>query len=165
MPELLTEQEQALWRAFAMMSRRLAAALESRLQREAGISVPDFEILQALRNTGSGQVRAGELGAMLSWEKSRISHHVARMETRGLVERTSCEDDLRGRWVTAAPAGREALERATPIYHDEVRRSFFAPLSRADETALGSAAMRILDASDAGECQGQVEQLGGAMPA
>ena len=53
----------------------------------------------------------------MQWEKSRLSHHLKRMENRGLVSRKVCESDGRGLWVSITAAGREAWRRAS-VAHD-----------------------------------------------
>ena len=55
------------------------------------------------------KLRTGELAELLAWEKSRVSHQVARMEARGLLERTECDTDGRGTWVGLTDEGRRIL--------------------------------------------------------
>ena len=159
MADALTDREQALWRAVTLMTRELGAAVEQRLQGEAGISAPDFEILHALSAAPSHQARAGELAEMLSWEKSRISHHVTRMVTRGLVERTHCETDLRGTWVALAPAGQEALAKAAPVHADEVRKRFLGVLESDESLALAYSALKVIEATDRGACDAVISEV------
>ncbi len=66
---------------------------------------------------------------MLTWEKSRTSHHLTRMEKRGLVGREQCPDDARGAFVAITPAGREAIEQAAPGHACTVRRLVFDHLT------------------------------------
>ncbi len=152
-------RDRAVWRALALMGRRLAAALESRLQDEAGISAPDFEILQALSADARNRLRPVELGEMLSWEKSRISHHVSRMEARGLVERVECETDQRGTWIAATAAGRAALDQAAPAYDDVVREALTRHLDDDQATALTEAALAVVRANGTGACDADVERI------
>ena len=42
------------------------------------------------------RMRPGALGESIGWEKSRLSHQLTRMATRGLVERIECDTDARG---------------------------------------------------------------------
>jgi len=50
---------------------------------DAGLSLGDFDVLVALSEAPGQRLRAFELAAVLEWEKSRLSHHVRRMEQRG----------------------------------------------------------------------------------
>jgi DNA-binding MarR family transcriptional regulator len=69
-------------------------------------------------------LRAFELSRRLGWEKSRLSHHIARMEARGLVGREPCDTDHRGAFVVLTPTGRAAIEVAAPGHVEGVRRHF-----------------------------------------
>jgi DNA-binding MarR family transcriptional regulator len=155
----LSDRESAVWRALTLMGRGLATATEKGLQRDAGISAPDFEILRALSEADGSRARASELGGMLSWEKSRISHHVTRMVGRGLVARDECEVDLRGTWVTITPEGRAALDRALPAYAEVVRSTLTGLLSEADAAAIGRAAVAVVRGMEPGACGVEVDRL------
>ena len=41
----------------------------------------------------------------MEWEKSRTSHHIARMVKRGLVVRDKCPEDGRGTFVVVTDGG------------------------------------------------------------
>ncbi|WP_169747633.1 MarR family winged helix-turn-helix transcriptional regulator [Demequina iriomotensis] len=159
-PAELPRAESALWRALTLMGRRLVAGLEQRLQAAVGVSVPDLDILMALDEAPEGRLRAGSLGEMLGWEKSRISHHVARMEARGLVRRVTCAEDLRGTWVETDEAGREALIRALPVFAAHVKEALVDVLPGDEAASVGKAALRILDASPATACRVEIDRLG-----
>ena len=159
----LTAREEALWRAFTMMGRQLNASVEQRLQAAAGVSVPDFEILQALDDAEAGRARVGELAAMLGWEKSRASHHVSRMVARGLVRRAACEEDLRGSWVALADAGVAALAKARPAHAQEVREKLFDAVGAEAADGLRRAALGVIAATDAGECTAAADEIRAAL--
>ena len=53
-------------------------------------------------------MRPRDLGIGLRSEKSRLSHQLRRMESRGLVDRAVCDEDARGALVAATAAGRTA---------------------------------------------------------
>jgi DNA-binding MarR family transcriptional regulator len=52
--------------------------------------------LAHLSEAPDGQLRPFALGALLRWEKSRLSQHLGRMEKRDLVTRQRCLTDQRG---------------------------------------------------------------------
>ena len=92
-----------------------------------------------------------ELSAALRWEKSRLSHHLTRMERRGLVAREECETDARGAHIALTPAGRTAIVAAAPAHVAEIRRLFVdsLPPRQLDELA------RISEAVLAGLADGE----------
>jgi DNA-binding MarR family transcriptional regulator len=74
-------------------------------------------------------LRARELGREILWDRSRLSHHVGRMERRGLVTRQECTEDARGAMVRMTDAGRAAIKGAAPGHVAATRRYFFDLLS------------------------------------
>ena len=48
------------------------------------------------------RVRMNDLATRLNWSKSRLSHQLARMQARGLVERAECPSDGRGAFAVLA---------------------------------------------------------------
>ena len=132
----LTPQEQHLWRGWLKLNTTLASALHRELQQDAGLSMPDFEVLVHLTDNPEGRVRVTDLAGLLQWERSRVSHHVTRMECRGLVERAECPEDGRGAFVVITPQGRTAIEEAAPGHVRAVRRLMIDALSEEEKAAL-----------------------------
>lgn len=135
-PRWLSEHEQHAWRRFLLMQGELRNRLGSRLQQETDLSEADYEVLVNLSEVPDGRLRPSELGGATRWEKSRISHHVTRMEARGLVKRMPCPTDRRGALIALTPAGRRAIERAAPRHVEHVREAFFDALAPGQLDAL-----------------------------
>jgi DNA-binding MarR family transcriptional regulator len=142
----LDEREERAWRALQFMQMRLTARLASELAEVSHLSYPDYTVLVALTDRPDGRMRLFELAATLGWEKSRVSHQIARMADRGLVAQDKCDDDRRGAFVVATDQGRAAIEAAAPHHVETVRRLFVDPLTPAELDALGRVAQKILDA-------------------
>jgi DNA-binding MarR family transcriptional regulator len=106
------------------MQSRLLAQLQRQIQRESGLSGADYEVLVALSESPAGRLRAFELGRLTQWEKSRLSHHLTRMEQRGLVARETCVADTRYADIVLTDAGRAAIEGAAPRHVEHVRTWF-----------------------------------------
>jgi DNA-binding MarR family transcriptional regulator len=144
----LSAGEERAWRALQFMQMRLEGALARQLAADSGLSYPDYVVLVALTDRPDGRMRLFELAAALGWEKSRLSHHVARMTGRGLVEKEPCDDDRRGAYVKVTTRGRKDLEAAAPGHVDAVRRMFIDKLTASQLAALGEAAEAVLAAFD-----------------
>ena len=125
----LTAQEQRVWRRWLTLNARLSASLHKELQDNAGLSMPDFEVLVHLTDNAEGRIRVTDLARLLQWERSRVSHHVTRMERRRLVQRVECAEDGRGAFILITPQGRAAIEQAAPGHVTAVRRLVFDALS------------------------------------
>ena len=105
----LSDDQQHAWRHWIAISTALPAALNRQLQDGSGLSLSDYDVLVALSEITRGRLRVGDLATSLGWERSRVSHHVTRMQKRGLVAREECEDDGRGAWVALSGSGRQAM--------------------------------------------------------
>ncbi|NYG56768.1 MarR family transcriptional regulator [Nocardioides perillae] len=166
----LDDDEQRVWRQWLAVSARLPAALHRQLQEGTGLSLPDFDVLVRLTDTlpdadaptvrdaggaatadgtSAARLRVGDLAEALQWERSRLSHHLRRMEGRGLVAREECADDGRGAFVVLTPAGRAAIEAAAPDHVRLVRSLVFDALTPAQVTALGEVTAAVLARLDA----------------
>jgi DNA-binding MarR family transcriptional regulator len=140
----LDEREERAWRALQFMQMRLDAELARQLAVASGLSYPDYVVLVALTDQPDGRLRLFELGRVLGWEKSRLSHHVSRMVARGLVEKEPCDSDRRGAHVVVTAAGRAEIEAAAPGHVAAVRRLFVDRLTPAQIDAIAEAAEAVL---------------------
>jgi DNA-binding MarR family transcriptional regulator len=124
-PRWLDERQQEVWQAYLHLNQHLYAFLEQQLVSSSGLSGADYKVLHPLSEAPGGLPRARELGTEIGWDRSRLSHHVARMEKRGLVVREECSEDARGLMVRLTDAGRKAIEGAAPEHAENVQRYFF----------------------------------------
>lgn len=139
----VSPEDWAVWSDYFRGNRELLAALDRRLLDDAGISHPEYLVLLSLWESPDNSLRTGELAEHLSWEKSRVSHQVTRMQGRGLVERRECETDARGVWVTLSTDGRRTFLRATRDHSAAIREWFFDILSEEEKRVLGAVAQRM----------------------
>jgi len=145
----LDEREERAWRALQLMQMRLEGELARQLAADSGLSYPDYVVLVALTDTPDGRLRLFELAEVLGWERSRLSHHIARMAGRGLVRKEPCESDRRGAFVVLTAQGRREIEAAAPGHAAAVRRLFVDRLTAAQLDAVGDAAETVLAALEA----------------
>lgn len=140
----LTGKQQRLWRRWLTLNALLPAALHRELQVDSGLSLPDFEVLVQLTDIPEGRVRVNDLARALHWERSRLSHHITRMERRDLIKREECPNDKRGAFVVLTRAGRTAIEQAAPAHVRTVRRLVFDALTEEDTDALAAVVDKVL---------------------
>lgn len=82
-----TKEQVRVWRAYIETAEALRARLARRLQDEASLSAADYEVLLALSESATHRLRSSELAARVGWERSRLSHHLGRMQERGQIRR------------------------------------------------------------------------------
>ncbi len=141
----LDEREARAWRGMIDVLPRLTAVLERQLVQDAGLSAAEYTLLVPLSEASDGVLRARDLGRMVGWERSRISHQIIRMEKRGLVVREECNEDARGSMVRLTEAGRTAIVAAAPAHVAAVRRYFIGALTDTELDVIGPALERVLD--------------------
>ena len=144
----LDEREERAWRALQFMQMRLEAALARELAADSDLSYPDYVVLVALTDRPDGRLRLFELAHELGWERSRVSHHIARMTTRDLVRKERCGSDRRGAYVVVTDRGRGAITAAAPGHVAAVRRLFVDRLDPDMLDAIGEAAAVVLAGLD-----------------
>lgn len=140
--EWLTDEQQRVWRNYLAMSGALNTAMHRQLQSDCELSLADYDVLVALSERGP--MRINELGSLIGWEQSRLSHQLRRMRGRGLVDREGDDDDRRGATVAITEAGTGALHTAAPGHVDLVRDVVFDGLSLTQLQAFGAAIDTVL---------------------
>lgn len=143
-PDWLDPREDRAWRAFMHARHQLNASLNQHLLRESGLSDADYEILAVLSEHPAGRMPAQQLGALVQWEKSRLSHHIRRMQERGLVARESNPADGRSAIICLLPAGHRAIEDAAPQHVRNVRRHFIDLFTPAELDTFAAFNERVL---------------------
>jgi DNA-binding MarR family transcriptional regulator len=123
----------------------VAAEINRDLARDAGLSEPDYDVLSNLSDSEGHRRRLSELSDRMLWSKSRLSHHITRMESRGLVRREDVKSDGRGAFVVLTAKGLRTIQAAAPLHVESVRRRFIDVLSGAEIKALGDIATKVLE--------------------
>ncbi|MCW3815284.1 MarR family transcriptional regulator [Micromonospora sp. DR5-3] len=144
-PRWLDEREDRAWRGYRRMRRLLDLTLARELMQDAGLSEPDYDVLSDLSEAPEQRLRLSELADRMLWSRSRLSHHLSRMQQRGLVRREECPSDGRGSVVVLTPAGRAAIEAAAPGHVAAVRRHLIDLLTPEEIAALGALTQRVVD--------------------
>lgn len=125
--KLLSPHELRVWHAFQLMGEDVLGRVGRDLAQATGLSGPDFGVLSRLAAIGKGEMRQQELARVMSWDKSRLSHQLTRMEERDLLQRRYA-----GRktvLVALTKLGRDQLEAARPVHAESVRRNLLSRLT------------------------------------
>ena len=93
-------------------------------------------MLLALREADGTRLRSSELAATIEWERSRLSHHLGRMERRGLIRRDDCATDSRGAEVSLTENGAAAFRRAGAPHLRAIKKHFVDALTPEQLEAL-----------------------------
>ena len=140
----LTETEQVAWRSFITGSRRLLEALDADLKLQ-GLTHDDYGVLVALSESEGDRLRMAELAELSVESRSRLSHHIGRLESRGLVARESCPDDRRGSFAVLTAHGRATIEAVAPHHVAGVREYFLDQASAEELATIAAVFARVND--------------------
>jgi DNA-binding MarR family transcriptional regulator len=138
----LNHHEWSAWLQLVGTFTLLPAALDSQLQREAGMTHFEFEVLVALSRQPGRSLQLKDLAVVANGSLSRLSHVISRLEQRGWVRRTR---GTKGRATRAelTDDGYRKLMEAGPIHFREVRRLVFDVLTPEEVKALKQVTGRI----------------------
>jgi DNA-binding MarR family transcriptional regulator len=140
----LDDDEQRAWRAYRRMVLLVDSAVARELSRDTGLSMPDYQVLSTLSEAEGHRRRLTDLASRMQWSPSRLSHHVTRMEQRGLVTRADCAEDLRAAYVVLSACGWEAIKAAAPDHVASVREHLIDLLTTEEIAAMTSIGEKVI---------------------
>jgi len=132
----MTSSELATWQALLDTTAELRRVLGTELQ-EMSLSPADYQVLLALTEANDKQLRSSDLAQTIDWERSRLSHHLGRMERRRLIRRDDCATDSRGAEISLTAEGARVFRRATAPHMRSIKRHFADALTPEQFAALG----------------------------
>jgi DNA-binding MarR family transcriptional regulator len=144
----LDADEQQAWLALASMLIRLPAALDRQLQRDAGISHFEYQVLAGLSMSPGRTQRMSELASFVEGSLARLSQVVARLGKRGWVRRTPDPTDGRYTLAILTEAGWDKVVATAPGHVEAVRSYVFDPLTKAQQRQLRDIGHRVVRAVD-----------------
>jgi DNA-binding MarR family transcriptional regulator len=104
------------------------------ITQATGLSGPDFGVLSRLADLGAGEMRQQELADSIGWHKSRLSHHLTRVQERSLIARR--QTGSRGATVSITKSGSAKLRAARPVHAESIRRNLLERITPTQLTAI-----------------------------
>lgn len=147
-PRWLDDEEKQAWLALATLLMRLPTALDAQLQRDAGISHFEYQVLAGLSMSPDRTMRMSALAAFAAGSLARLSQVVGRLEKRGWVRRTPDPADGRYTLAILTDDGFAKVVDTAPGHVDAVRGYVFDPLTRAQVRQLAGIGRRIMRTLD-----------------
>lgn len=131
------------WRVFFEASTRLQGILETKLKKETGITLADYNILLTLFESPEAQLRMGELADSVVFSPSRLTYLVSRLEKGGAVEKIPSDADGRGYVAKLTEEGKSLTKNASAIHQETVRRLLLDDLTDAEIDRIVDAFERV----------------------
>lgn len=138
-----TADQLRAWRAFIETSELLKSVIAAQLQAESELSLGDYGVMLALFEHPNRCMRSSQLADHINWERSRLSHHLGRMERRGLVTRETAVDDSRGAVIALTDLGARLFRKASPSHLHSIYDAFVAALTDEQLRAVEGAMLSI----------------------
>lgn len=144
----LTSDEEAAWKAVAMLLLQLPGPLDAQLRRDSGLTLFEYLVLSSLSMSPDGELPMSALARLANGSLSRLSNVVKRFESRGWVSRRADPTDGRVTVAVLTHAGRDVVVAAAPGHVDAVRRHVLDPITTTQQRTLVAMAERISSALD-----------------
>lgn len=141
----LTDSDQRAWRSYLNGSQLLTAELDKEIREKDGIGLPEYEILVRLSEHEGHTMRMAQLATGTTMSRSRLTHSVARMEKKGLLERSAIPEDGRGVNCVMTEAGWQLLQTAAPDHVAGVREHLVDLLEPEEMATLGRIFTKVND--------------------
>ncbi len=148
MEEFFTPDEAAAWGGMLSLNSRITKQLEENLRRRSGLSHAEYEVLLRLFMEQDGKLRIQALAEQSVLSNSGTSRLIDRLESAGLVQRVSAEEDKRGAFAAITAEGREHFEQAAKHHTQLVRKIFLNHFSPEELRMIGSFWARLADLAE-----------------
>ncbi len=139
----LDDQELSTWLELTAMLSWLPDALDTQLQRDAGLSHFEYQVMAMLSMSPGRTRRMREVAALANGSLTRLSRTVDRLDRRGWVTRRPDPEDGRSTLAVLTDSGFDKVVATAPGHVAEVRRVVFDPLTRSQVGQLHEIAMRV----------------------
>jgi DNA-binding MarR family transcriptional regulator len=124
------------WHILRTAHNVVAVRLESELQRQCQLSIHEFDALLHLAVNENLPVKMLDLLGPVPLSQPALSRLVTRLCDRGLIVRSSAEDDGRARELSLTEQGADLAQMAIQIHADTVQASLTGRISETEQTAL-----------------------------
>ncbi len=133
---------------FLRAHQQVYESLNKSLLEERGLSLPWYDVLLQLSESGEDRLRLQELADRVLYSRSGLTRLIDRMEAAGLVSREPCEDDRRGTFAVLTADGKRALRRAAPTHLRGIEKQFFSKLTGEQLSVVDEAMKEVLQGTD-----------------
>jgi len=151
-PRWLTPEQTRAWIALAGTTVWLPAALDAQLQRDAGITHVEYQVLSWLSMSPGRTARMSDIAARSNVNLSHLSRIAARLEKRGWMRRTPDPDDGRATLAVLTHDGWDKVVATAPGHVREVQRLVFDNSTPAQVRQLQHIGERIARAAKPDIC-------------
>ncbi len=144
-PRWLTPEQQAAWRRLVEVLVKVPAALETQLQRDAGLTHMGYLVMMTLSEHPERRLPMSHLAKRACASLSRLSHVVARLEEKGWIRRERDRGDGRVQIAALTDEGYAKVVATAPGHAEAVQQLIFDRLTTAQVRQLSKLTEALLD--------------------
>lgn len=144
----MTDTSRSTWTNFRLAHDRVASRLHADLDEACDISLSDYEILSNLFEADKRQLRMSNLASLSGLSPSGLTRRFDSLTNRGLVTRTTCDDDRRGVVAELTKEGAKVVRSASPIFERGTRDYLVEVLGEKSTKTVRSALAKIAAANE-----------------
>ncbi|TME14560.1 MAG: MarR family transcriptional regulator [Chloroflexi bacterium] len=137
------------WVNLGQAAHVVQTALDQRLERAAGVSGAEFELLWRLNGTPAKRLQMTEIAGLLLASKSGVTRLVDRLVEGGLVSRETPPENRRVTYAQLTPRGKAVLASAQVAFEEGFETAFARHLSAGDVRAMRRILRRLLQGNGA----------------
>ena len=105
--------------------------------------MPEYSVLLMTDRAGEFGIRPSVLAHKVVFSRSRLTHTMKRLESRGLIARRPCQGDGRGGLVFLTEAGKCLFDEAALVQRDVIRQLFLNDISPEEIDTLTALFRRV----------------------
>lgn len=140
----LTSEQQAAWRQLVEVLVKVPAALETQLQKDAGLTHMGYLVMMTLSEHPQRRLPMSHLAKRACASLSRLSHVVARLEEKGWIRRERDPGDGRVQIAVLTDEGFAKVVTTAPGHAEAVQQLIFDRLTETQVRQLTKLAEALL---------------------
>jgi DNA-binding MarR family transcriptional regulator len=140
------------WRGFLLSHAAITRELDADLVSRHGLTSRDYAVLLFLAQEPERRLAMSELAERTMLTRSGVTRLVDGLCRIGLLERVSCESDLRVSYAQLTDAGYKRLVEAGRTHAEGIHNAFLRHFSEEETEQLAELLGRLPRAADGGSC-------------
>ena len=143
------ETTRRAWTRFLRAHAAITRELSTRMEREHGLTLSDFDVLAQLHAAPDRTLRRIDLARQVLLTASGITRLLDGLERAGWVTKVRCDADARVSYAVLTTEGARKFEQARATHWSDVDELFGAHLSGAERARLGALLAKLPQAETA----------------
>lgn len=141
---MLDDLHNSTWRLFLTVHATVLERIDQDLAQAGLPPLGWYDVLWALAETPTRQLRMHELAERLLLSRSNVTRMVDRLEKAGLLRRKSCPEDGRGALAVLTEEGLAMQQRMWTVYAQGISKYFAEHISDAEALVITNVLRRVL---------------------